>query len=224
MSASVHSVLASCERRPCVSTRPFDIVAIAASKGGLAALSTVLAGLPENFPAAIGLVQHLEPSRVSVWAEILNDRTALSVKWAEEGEPLSAGTVYVAPPNRHFAVKPEQTIQLSDNERVRFWRPPADLFFESVAKSFGRRAIAVVLTGMLDDGAKGLHAIKTRGGRTLAQDPGTAVGFGMPTAAIRTGSVDFVLPLDRIAPALITFTMATGADSLFQNNQTCFAI
>jgi len=224
MSASVHSTLANSGGRPLVGAKPFDIVAIAASKGGLAALSTVLAGLPENFPAAIGLVQHLDPSRVSSWAEILNDRTALAVKWAEEGEPLSAGTVYVAPPNRHIAVNREKTIELSDNERVRFWRPSADLFFESVACSFASRAIAVVLTGMLDDGAKGLHAIKSRGGRTLAQDPGTAAGFGMPTAAIQTGSVDFVLPLDRIAPALITFTMAQGADRLFQNNQTCFAI
>lgn len=224
MSASVHNSLSSLPHPPAVVGSPYDLVAIAASRGGLAALSTVLAGLPRNFPAAIGLVQHLEPSRVSLWAEILNGHTALSVKWVEDDEPLNAGTVYVARPNRHFTVTREQKARLSDNDRVRYWRPSADLFFESVAHSFTKRAIAVVLTGMLDDGARGLDSVKKRGGRTLVQDPNTACDFSMPTAAIQTGSVDFVLPLERIAPALITLTMARGADSLFRNRETCFAI
>jgi two-component system chemotaxis response regulator CheB len=224
MSDSVHSAFSNLQSQLTGAGSAFDMVAIAASKGGLAASTTVLSGLPGNFPAAIGLVQHLEPSRVSCWAEILNGRTALSVKWVEDDELLNAGTVYVAPPNRHFTVTREQTTRLSDSDRVRYWRPSADLFFESVAYSFGTRAIAVVLTGMLDDGARGLDAVKKRGGRILVQDPDTACDFSMPVAAIRTGSVDFVLPLEQIAPALVTLTTARRADSLFRNRETCFAI
>ena len=186
----------------------FDIVALAASAGGLTALIQVLAGLPSTFPAAIAIVQHLDPRHRSLMAEILSRRTSLHVKEAEEGEMLQAGTVYVAPPNRHLLVNSDGTLSLTQSELVHFVRPSADLLFESVAASYRDRAIAVVLTGAGSDGSMGVQAIKKMQGTVIAQDKQTSEFFGMPGAAIQTGSADFVLPLDEIAPVLITLVSA----------------
>lgn len=190
----------------------FDIVAMAASAGGLTALSQVLAGLPGDFPAAIVVVQHLDPRHRSLMATILSRRTPLQVKQAEEGEGVVAATVYIAPPNRHLLVNPDGTLSLSQSELVHFVRPSADLLFESVAASYRERAIAVVLTGTGSDGAMGVQAIKKMGGTVIAQDETTAEFFGMPGAAIHSGSVDFVLPLDEISTALIALVMKGEAE------------
>ena len=136
-------------------------------------------------------------------ADILSRRTALKVKQAEEGDALSSGTVFVAPPNRHLLVNPDGTLALAQSELVHFVRPSADLLFESVAASFKDRAIAVVLTGSGSDGTMGVKAIKKMGGTVIAQDEATSDFFGMPGAAIQTGSVDFVLPLEEIPSALV---------------------
>jgi two-component system chemotaxis response regulator CheB len=190
----------------------FDIVAVAASAGGLSALSRLLAGLPGDFPAAIVVVQHLDPRHRSLMASILSRRTPLHVKQAEEGEHVIAATVYIAPPNRHLLVNPDGTLSLSQSELVHFVRPSADLLFESVAASYRERAIAVVLTGTGSDGAMGVQAIKKMGGTVIAQDEASAEFFGMPSAAIHSGSVDFVLPLDEIAAALITLVVKGEAE------------
>jgi two-component system chemotaxis response regulator CheB len=185
----------------------FDIVALAASAGGLTALSHVLAGLPERFPATLVVVQHLDPRHRSLMADILSRRTPLRVKQAEEGEQVAPATVYIAPPNRHLLVNPDGTLSLTQSQLVHFLRPSADLLFESVAASYRERAIAVVLTGTGSDGAMGVQAIKKTGGTVIAQDEATAEFFGMPGAAIQSGSVDFVLPLDEIPTALMTLVM-----------------
>ena len=182
----------------------FDIVALAASAGGLAALSTVLVALPSDFPATILIVQHLDPRHRSLMADILSRRTSLRVKQAEEGDLLMAATVYIAPPDRHLLVNPDGTLSLSQSELVHFVRPSADLLFESVAASYKDRSIAVVLSGTGSDGTMGVRAIKKMGGTVIAQDEKTAEFSGMPEAAIRTGSVDFVLPLEEIPAALVT--------------------
>ena len=140
-------------------------------------------------------------------ADILSRRTPLRVKQAEEGEQVGLATVYIAPPNRHLLVNPDGTLSLTQSKLVHFLRPSADLLFESVAASYGERAIAVVLTGTGSDGAMGVQAIKKMGGTVIAQDEATAEFFGMPGAAIQSGSVDFVLPLDEIAIALVTLVM-----------------
>jgi two-component system chemotaxis response regulator CheB len=140
-------------------------------------------------------------------ADILSRRTPLRVKQAEEGEPVAPATVYIAPPNRHLLVNPDGTLSLTQSQLVHFLRPSADLLFESVAASYGERAIAVVLTGTGSDGAMGVQAIKKMGGTVIAQDEATAEFFGMPGAAIQSGSVDFVLPLDEIPMALVTLVM-----------------
>jgi two-component system chemotaxis response regulator CheB len=143
-------------------------------------------------------------------ADILSRRTRLRVKQAAEGEALEVGNVYIAPPNRHLLVDPDGTLALSESELVHFVRPSADLLFESVAAVFRDRAIAVVLSGTGRDGAMGVTAIKKVGGTVIAQDPGSAEFPGMPEEAIHTGDVDFVLPLEEIAPALVTLVMKSS--------------
>jgi len=190
----------------------FDIVAVAASAGGLTALSRVLAALPADFPAVIVVVQHLDPRHRSLMADILSRRTPLRVKQAEEGEQVGPATVYIAPPNRHLLVNSDGTLSLTQSELVHFLRPSADLLFESVAASYRERAIAVVLTGTGSDGAMGVQAIKKMGGTVIAQDEESAEFFGMPSAAIHSGSVDFVLPLDEIPTALVTLVIKGEAE------------
>ena len=186
----------------------FDIVALAASAGGLTALSHVLSALPDGFPATIVVVQHLDPRHRSLMADILSRRTPLKVKQAEEGECLNPATVYIAPPNRHLLVNRDRTLSLSQSELVHFVRPSADLLFESVAASFKDRAIAVVLSGTGSDGSMGVKAIKKMGGTVIAQDEKSSEYFGMPGAAAQ--NADFVLGLEEIAPALVNLIVVRG--------------
>ena len=195
------------QEQPLSSPGPaFDIVALAASAGGLNALSQVLSQLPANFPVPVLIVQHLDPRHRSLMAEILRRRTSLPVKQAEEGDSLTAGIVYIAPPNRHLLVNPDRTLSLSQSELVHFLRPSADLMFDSVAASYKDRAIAVILTGTGKDGAMGVQAIRKMGGTVIAQDEATSEFFSMPSAAIQMGA-DFVLPLSEIAIALVSLVM-----------------
>ena len=180
----------------------FNVVALAASAGGLNALTHVLAALPAGFPAPIIVVQHLDPRHRSLMAEILARRTALRVMEAKGGERVERGCAYVAPANRHLLVTPDHTLSLTETELVHFVRPSADLLFESVAASFKERAIAVVLSGSGQDGAMGVKAINKMGGTVIVQDARNAEFPGMPEAALATGLADFVLPLDEIGPAL----------------------
>jgi two-component system chemotaxis response regulator CheB len=197
---------------PPLSGSAFAIVALAASAGGLTAISHILSALPVDFPAAIVIVQHLDPRHRSLMANILSRRTPLQVKQAEEGDCLSPATVYIAPPNRHLLVNPDGTLSLSQSELVHFVRPSADLLFESVAACHRHGAIAVVLTGTGSDGAMGVQAIKKMGGTVICQDEESAEFFGMPGAAIQTGNVDFVLSLGEISSALVTLVMKGGTE------------
>src|SRR3954466_12617986 len=187
---------------PRAMTPGFDVVALAASAGGLNALTHVLEALPVDFPAALVVVQHLDPRHRSLMADILSRRTAVPVKEAEEGERVQPGCVYVAPPNRHLLVNPDHTLSLTQTQLVHFVRPSADLLFESVAASFRERAIAVVLSGSGQDGAMGVKAIKKMGGTVIVKDVSNAEFPGMPQAARATGLADFQLALDDIASAL----------------------
>lgn len=188
---------------PCLLPPPaFGVVAMAASAGGLAALSAVLGAWSADFPVPVAVVQHLDRLHRSQLAEILGWRTALRVKQAEEGESLLPGTVYIAPPDRHLLVLPGKLVSLSQAELVHFVRPSADLLFESVAAIFRERTLAVVLTGTGSDGAQGALAIKKMGGLVIAQNQATAEFFGMPGAAIHAGGVELILPLAEIAPTV----------------------
>jgi two-component system chemotaxis response regulator CheB len=183
------------------------VVAIASSAGGLEALTQVLSGLPADLPAAIAIVQHLSPHYRSQMAEILNQRTALSVKEAKTGDRLSPGWVFVAPPDHHLLVNSDGALVLDQSAKVHFSRPAANILFNSVAEKYRERAIAIVLTGKDSDGAAGSQTIKQKGGIVIAQDEATSKFFSMPSAAIQTGAVDFVLPLADIPAALVRLVM-----------------
>ncbi|MBB5916518.1 two-component system chemotaxis response regulator CheB [Nocardia transvalensis] len=180
----------------------FRVVAIASSAGGVTALSRVLGGLSEAFPVPVLVVQHLDPRHETVIADVLARRTRLPVRLAAADDRIEPGVVYIAPPNYHLLVGKQGVLALSSSELVHFVRPSADLLFESVAGAYGPRAIACVLTGSGSDGAMGVSAVKSRGGTVIVQDPEEAEFTGMPEAAIRTGAVDFVLPLGEVAGVL----------------------
>jgi two-component system chemotaxis response regulator CheB len=186
-------------------SRAFPVIAMAASVGGLNALSVILGGLPANFPAAVAIVMHLAPEHKSILAEILNSRTHLVVKQAHTGDVLTRGSVFVAPPNHHLSVAKGGRLKLSSSaaEKIHYARPSAEPLFASVAEIYQRRAIAVVLTGGDGDGSFGVQIIKERGGTVIAQDRPTSQDFSMPETSIKTGDVDFILPLNEIAPKLI---------------------
>jgi two-component system chemotaxis response regulator CheB len=188
----------------------FPVIAMAASVGGLKALSIILGGLPANFPAAIAIVMHLAPEHKSILAEILNGRTHLAVKQAHTGDVLSRGSVFIAPPNHHLSVVKGGGLKLSSSaaEKFHFARPSAEPLFASVAEIYKNRAIAVVLTGGDGDGSFGVQIIKERGGTVIAQDRPTSQDFSMPETSIKTGDVDFILPLNAIAPKLIKLVVA----------------
>lgn len=187
------------------------VVAIAASAGGLQAISEILSALPSDFPAAIVVVQHMAPNYRSYLAEILGRRTPLWVKQAKPGDLLHPGRVYIAAPGRHLLLSRNGTLAFSDAGKVNFARPSANVLFESLAASFQARAIAVVLTGRDGDGAVGVEVIKQQGGTVVAQDEATSKCFSMPKSAIATGSVDFVLPLNAIATTLMNLVMTKEA-------------
>jgi two-component system chemotaxis response regulator CheB len=191
----------------------YNVIGIAASQGGLRAIKMILAALPPDFPAAIVVVQHLSPSYPSYLTSILSRSTSLSVKQAEPGDWLQPGMIYTPVPNQHLLVNPEGTLSLSDSAKVNFARPAADKLFWSLALSYQMRAIAVVLTGRNTDGALGALAIKKHGGTVIAQNEASSECFIMPQATIATGKVDWVLPLESIAP-MLTRLVTTNAPQL----------
>ncbi|AGM10244.1 chemotaxis protein CheB [Amycolatopsis keratiniphila] len=188
---------------------PYEIVAIGASAGGVKALLTVLAALPAGFPVPVVIVQHLDPHHDTVLAELLDRRSRLRVKLAEDGEPAEPGTAYIAPPDRHLLIGPGGELRLSERDKVRFVRPSADLLFESVALVCGAAALVCVLTGTGFDGSAGARAVSSRGGTVIAEDPSTAEFKGMPQAVVNAVAVDLTLPLEGIAAALVALIEGT---------------
>jgi two-component system, chemotaxis family, protein-glutamate methylesterase/glutaminase len=176
------------------------VVALAASTGGPSALAVVLAGL-HGLQAPVLVVQHLHPEFTSGLVEWMSRISALPVAMAEHGQVPRAGRVYVAPGGLHLRLAANFRLELAADP-VCIHTPSADQLFNSVAQRSGSAGIGVLLTGMGDDGAKGLLAIHRRGGRTLAQDEDSCAVFGMPKAAQRLGAVTDMVPLDKIADAV----------------------
>lgn len=178
------------------------IVAIAASTGGPAALARILRDLSIDFPVPVLVVQHIANGFVPGFVTWLNLTSALRVKVAEAGESLLSKTVYVAPDDRHLAVANRSTISLTDSPPISGFRPSGTLLFESIAKAFGDAAVAVVLTGMGQDGVAALPLLRGAGGVVIAQDERSSVVFGMPGAAVAARQVDETLGLGAIAARL----------------------
>ena len=181
---------------------PTQVVAIAASTGGPAALYRILTALPADFPVPILVVQHISHGFSAGFASWLDEASPLRVKLAEEGEALRPGSVYVADDDHHLCVSWTRKVHLSKAPPVGGFRPSGTPLFESVAAAFGRNALAVILTGMGRDGVDGLRAIREGGGRTIAESEASAVVYGMPAAAVQAGLADLILPLDQVRDAL----------------------
>lgn len=181
---------------------------VASSAGGVQGLGTLLGGLTPALPVPVLVAQHLNRSRETHIVTILARSTHLPVKLAEHGEHPQPATVYIAPPDRHLCVADDGTLALTHEDRVNYARPAADPLFESAAQAYGSGVVGCVLTGSDSDGARGIEAVKSRGGTVIVQDPETAEFRGMPKAAIGTGKVDFVLPLTAIGPALTRLVQA----------------
>lgn len=178
-----------------------DIVVVGASAGGVEALSALAAGLPEHFPAAVFVVLHLPQHSTSVLPQILDRAGPLPAAHARDGEPISAGRIYVAPPDRHMVLEPG-CVRLVRGPRENGHRPAIDTLFRSAARAYGGRTVGVILSGTLDDGTAGLAAVKSRHGLGVVQDPASAIYAGMPQSAIENVAVDYVARLAEI-PALL---------------------
>jgi two-component system chemotaxis response regulator CheB len=178
-----------------------SIVAIGASTGGTEALRVIIEALPENAPATV-VVQHMPEGFTAAFANRLNATSRVEVKEAADGDEIRSGRVLIAPGNRHLLVR-RGHVQITGGPLVSRHRPSVDVLFESTAKAFGASAVGVILTGMGDDGADGLRAMRNAGAYTIAQDEATSVIFGMPKEAIAHGGVEEVLPLQQIASALM---------------------
>jgi len=195
---------------PTAAPTTYAPIALAASAGGLDALTAVLGTLPADLPAPVIVLEHLQPDHSSYLAEILSRRTALRVKEAEDGDELEPGVVYVAPPNAHTTVQ-EGRIALDRTPPVRYVRPSADRLFESLAWEYRERAIVVVLTGTGSDGAAGALAVHDAGGTVYAQQAATAAFPGMPAAVVESGAVDAVFPLEELGAALAALVKPRAA-------------
>jgi two-component system, chemotaxis family, protein-glutamate methylesterase/glutaminase len=181
------------------------IIAIGVSTGGPQSLQYVLSQLQSDFAGSIVVVQHMPEGFTEMFARRLNECSALSIKEAQSGDVLHAGSVLICPGSRHLKVKrlPLADIAvLSDEPRVNGHRPSADVLFKSVAEEFGPRGVGVIMTGMGDDGAHALGLIKAAGGTTIAQNEKSCVVFGMPKAAIERGHAMRIVDLRSMANTL----------------------
>jgi len=182
------------------------VVAVAASTGGPAALHRLLSELPADFGAPILIVQHMTAGFIPGLVKWLAAASDLGVRVAAQGDRLEPRTVYVGPDDCHLGVSTDGTIELSSAAPVGGFRPSASFLFEAVARVFGRAALAVVLTGMGDDGVAGLRSVRAAGGRIIAQGEASSVIFGMPGAAVAAGLADRTVELGELAAHLTTLT------------------
>jgi len=203
---------------------PRRIIAIGISTGGPNALQFVLSQIPADFQSTIIVVQHMPEGFTEMFAKRLDECCALEIQEARSGDLLLAGRVLICPGNRHIMVRrmPRgDMVVLSDGPPVNGHRPSADVLFHSVAQEFGLTVVGVLMTGMGDDGAEGLGAIKAAGGMTIAQSEDTCVVSGMPRAAILKGYANKIIPLDGVAAFLMSNYGAerNPADKLEKNDK-----
>jgi two-component system chemotaxis response regulator CheB len=183
------------------------VIAIGISTGGPNALQYVLSQIPADFSASIVIVQHMPEGFTDMFARRLDDCCAITVQEARSGDLLIAGRALICPGNRHLMVRrmPRGDMAvLSDSPPVNGHRPSADVLFHAVAQQFGAGSVGVIMTGMGEDGAEGLGAIKNAGGMTVAQSEDTCVVSGMPRAAILKGHANKIVPLDSLSSFLVS--------------------
>ncbi|MFD2262982.1 chemotaxis-specific protein-glutamate methyltransferase CheB [Lacibacterium aquatile] len=188
-----------------------SLVALAASTGGPPALAKVLSALPTDYPAPVLVVQHMGPAFMEGFASWLDGLIDLPVSLARDGETALAGRVYVAPGNSHLTVEPGNILRLGYEQPLSGQRPSATILFQSLARTLGPRGLGVILTGMGEDGARGLLEMRQSGAYTIAESEQTCVVYGMPAAAVKLGGARVSLPLDSIGPRLVQLAGVGGA-------------
>lgn len=182
--------------------KKIDVLAIGCSTGGPNALTDLLPNFTQDFPVPIVIVQHMPPIFTGILAENLAKKCKLQVKEAVDGETISAGGIWIAPGNYHMTVKSQAmrvVLQLNQEPQENFCRPAVDVLFRSVAQVFGQNILAVVMTGMGQDGMLGCKEIKQKGGQVYIQDEASSVVWGMPGAVYKEGLADAVYPLEQLA-------------------------
>jgi two-component system, chemotaxis family, protein-glutamate methylesterase/glutaminase len=184
-----------------------DIVAMGASSGGVGALQEVVRHFPRDFPASLFVVLHVSSDSKSLLPEILAKAGSLPARHPESGRQVERGCIYVAPPGYDLTVL-HQRMLLGRGAPGSQHHPSINALFRSVAGEFGARVVGVVLSGLLEDGAAGLLAIKQQGGIAIVEDPATAEYRGMPDSALAKVHADFVLPLEAIGPKLVALVKA----------------
>src|SRR5687767_903269 len=184
---------------------PKDIVVVGASAGGIEALRVLIGALPADFSASLFIVVHTSPGAPSMLADILARSGRLPAITPDDGERIQAGTIYVAPPDRHLLVEPNR-VRVTRGPKENRFRPAIDPLFRSAAQTYGPGVAGVILTGYLDDGTAGLWTVKQLGGTAIVQDPADALVPFMPLNAVTHVQVDYCLPVDEIAPVLARLT------------------
>lgn len=189
------------------------VIVMGASAGGTQALTEILRRLPSTVPGIV-VVQHMPPRFTAYFAERLNDHCALDVREARDGDAVAPGTVLIAPGGLHTALRTTRSgfaVEVYDGDMVSLHRPSVDVLFESAARSAGARAAGVILTGMGNDGARGMRLLRSRGAYTLAQSEETCLVYGMPERAVREGGVCEIVALEEIADRLVQWA---GTDNV----------
>lgn len=197
---SADAILEKASRTRAIETTE-KIVAVGASTGGTEALRVFLEGLPGDSPGIV-IVQHMPENFTRAFANRLNQTCAMEVKEATQGDSVLRGRALIAPGNRHLLLKRSGAryyVEIKEGPLVSRHRPSVDVLFRSVARYAGANAVGVIMTGMGDDGAKGMQEMKEAGASTIAQDEATSVVFGMPQEAIKLNCVDVIAPLEAIA-------------------------
>jgi len=181
----------------------YEAIVIGVSSGGMNAMKVMFSLLLNEFNTPIIIVQHISSQSENLWIRLLNDKSNLYIKEADEKESIENGKVYIAPPNYHLLIERDKTFSLTIDERVNYARPSIDVLFESAAEAYKNKLIGVILTGSNNDGTNGLKRIKEYGGLTIVQDPATAESSYMPASAIAVVQMDYILTLENIIKLLI---------------------
>ena len=184
----------------------YEAIVIGVSSGGMNALKYLFSTLPADYRIPIIIVQHVSARSDNDWIKLLNAKSNLSIKEADEKEKIETGNVYIAPSNYHLMIEKDKTFSLTVDEYVNFARPSIDVLFESAAEAYKKKLIGIVLTGSNNDGTKGIKRIKECGGLAIIQDPKTAESPNMSASAIAAVQPDYILSLEKIVQLLLKIT------------------
>ena len=182
----------------------YEAIVIGVSSGGMNAMKVMFSLLPKDFNTPVIIVQHIGAHSDNLWVRLLNEKSNLPIKEADEKEKIENGKVYIAPPNYHLLIEKDRTFSLTVDKHVNYSRPSIDVLFESAAEVYAGKLIGVILTGSNNDGTNGIKRVKECGGLTIIQDPDTAESAFMPKSAIAAIKPDYVLSLEGITELLIT--------------------